>query len=56
MVMDTNIGRSVDATANVTQSLEERENRMQAQLNRLETGHARVTKRITEDVERNEVA
>lgn len=48
--LETSISRSLEASTSVTQSMEDREIRMQAQINQLETGHARVAERITKDL------
>lgn len=47
--VEENVNRSMEATGNVTYSLEERELQMQAQINRLEQAQTRVAERLSSE-------
>lgn len=49
--LESSMSRTLEVTNNVTQCLEERENRIQAQVDRLETAHTRVAERVTDQCE-----
>lgn len=48
--LETRISRSLAATINVTWSMEDQEIKMQAQINRMKTAHARVAEQITDNL------
>lgn len=48
--LESSVDRSLEATMHLTQGLEERESRIQAQVNRLETAQARVAERFSENL------